>query len=108
LQFDSGTGFRAFKENDSNVTLVLIRDNWRNSLQISRLHPPSESSITLGKNRLKRDGPLFLFSGAVKFAGDEKKIIAIVAPHRGETSRPADILHFPQLGPASRWSGDLR
>jgi hypothetical protein len=29
--------------------------------------------------------------------------MAIVAPHRGETNHPADILHSPQLGPASRW-----
>ena len=34
------------------------------------------------KSRLKRDGPIFFSSAPVKFAGDEKTIIAIVAPHR--------------------------
>jgi hypothetical protein len=38
------------------------------------------------KSRLKRDGPLFLFSGPAKVACDEKKIIAVVAPRRRETS----------------------
>jgi hypothetical protein len=42
------------------------------------------------KNRLKRDGPLFLFSGVVKVAGDERTIMAIVAPRRGETNCSAD------------------
>jgi hypothetical protein len=57
------------------------------------------------KSAIKRDGPVFFSSSPVKVAGDENTIIAIVAPYRGETSRPADILHFHQLGPASRWSG---
>jgi hypothetical protein len=43
------------------------------------------------KSRLKRDGPIFLFSGAVKFAGDESMIVIIVAPRWGKTSRPASI-----------------
>jgi hypothetical protein len=44
-----------------------------------------------GKSSLKRDGPVFFFSGPVKVTGDERTIIAIVAPYRSETNRPADI-----------------
>jgi hypothetical protein len=43
------------------------------------------NSIIL-KTCVKRDGPVFLFSRAVKLAGDESAIIAIVAPHRSEKS----------------------
>jgi hypothetical protein len=45
------------------------------------------------KSGLKRDGPVFFSSAPVKVAGDERTIMAIVAPG------------FPQSGPASRWSG---
>jgi hypothetical protein len=43
------------------------------------------------KSAIKRDGPVFFSSAPVKVAGDERTIMAIVAPRRGETSRPADI-----------------
>jgi hypothetical protein len=48
---------------------------------------PCKSSLQLilskkrwGKSAIKRDGPVFFFSAPVKVAGDEKKIMAIVAP----------------------------
>jgi hypothetical protein len=47
----------------------------------------------VGKSGLKRDGPVFFLLSPVKVAGDERTIMAIVVPR------------FPQLGPASRWSG---
>ena len=43
-------------------------------------------------------------SSVTLVAGDERTIIAIVALHRSETSLPADILHFPKLGPWCRSS----
>jgi hypothetical protein len=46
------------------------------------------STVTLEKSGLKRDGPVFFSSAAVKVAGDERTLIAIVAPHRGEASHP--------------------
>jgi hypothetical protein len=54
------------------------------------------------KSSIKRDHPVFFSPSPVKVEGDERTIIAIVAPHQGETSRPADILHFPELGPWCR------
>ena len=36
------------------------------------------------KSRVKRDGPVFFSSAPDKVAGDERTIMAIVAPHRGE------------------------
>jgi hypothetical protein len=43
------------------------------------------------KTSLKRDGPVFFSSAPAKVAGDERTIIAIAAPHRGETNRSANI-----------------
>jgi hypothetical protein len=43
------------------------------------------------KSGVKRDGPVFFSSAPVKVAGDERTLMAIVAPHRGETNHPADI-----------------
>ena len=45
-----------------------------------------------GKSGLKRDGPVFFSSAPVKVADDERTIIAIVAPHRGEPSRTTHSL----------------
>jgi hypothetical protein len=42
----------------------------------------------LEKSAIKRDGPVFFSSSPVKVVGDERTIMAIVAPHRGETSPP--------------------
>jgi hypothetical protein len=38
------------------------------------------------KSSLKRDGPVFFSSSPAKVTGDERTLIAIVAPHRGETN----------------------
>jgi hypothetical protein len=43
------------------------------------------------KSAIKRNGPVFFSSAPVKVAGDERTIMAIVAPHPGETNRPANI-----------------
>jgi len=45
----------------------------------------------LKKSAIKRDGPVFFSVSPVKVAGDERTIMAIVAPHRSETSRPTDL-----------------
>jgi hypothetical protein len=50
------------------------------------------------KSAIKRDGPVFFSSASVKVACDERTLIAIVAPHRGETSHPADL--------PSRWTDE--
>jgi hypothetical protein len=50
------------------------------------------------KSAIKRNGPVFFSSAPVKVAGDERTIMAIVAPHRGETNRPADL--------PSRWTDE--
>jgi hypothetical protein len=65
---------------------MLVRADWRNSRQPAPLLLPIGSSYTLEKYRLKRDGPDFFSLAPVKVAGDERTIMAIVAPHRGETS----------------------
>ena len=52
------------------------------------------------KSAIKRDGPVFFSSAPVKVAGDEKKIIAIVAPRQGE----APVLRsLGEGGSVPRW-----
>jgi hypothetical protein len=41
-----------------------------------------------GKSSIKRDGPVFFSSPPVILAGDERTIMAIVAPRRGEAPVP--------------------
>jgi hypothetical protein len=47
--------------------------------------PKGKKKGSARKSGLKRDGPVFFSSAPVKVAGDERTIMAIVAPHRGET-----------------------
>jgi hypothetical protein len=56
-----------------------------------KTHLSSNFVNSVKKSAIKRDGPVFFSPAPVKVAGDERTIMAIVAPRRGETSRPADI-----------------
>ncbi|MGA2870597.1 MAG: hypothetical protein ABSF34_15730, partial [Verrucomicrobiota bacterium] len=47
----------------------------------SIIAPPQRRLVGCLKSSLKRDGPVFFSSAPVKVAGDERTIIAIVAPH---------------------------
>jgi hypothetical protein len=67
----------------SSVTLV--RANWRNPRHLLPIFLLIILLILSKKTAIKRDGPVFFSSTPVKVAGDERTIIAIVAPHRSET-----------------------
>jgi hypothetical protein len=41
---------------------------------------------SLSEHPLKRDGPVFFSTAPAKVTGDERTIMAIVAPHQGGTS----------------------
>jgi hypothetical protein len=73
------------------VPLNLKLGTWYVPALASESVPIREIRVTPAqKSSLKRDGPVFFSSAPVKVAGDERTIMAIVAPHRGETNHPAN------------------
>jgi hypothetical protein len=64
--------------------LINIFTNWVHGVD----HRPSRWRW---KSGLKRDGPIFFSSAPVKVAGDERTITTIIASHRSETNRVANI-----------------